>query len=402
MGYHNLNTGQLRERRRQQRRQDVAAPVGQTGIGHGDGLRIYDEGRIILDGPELQVILQLIEGRGFITYHAMNRAGLRADPAFWGDENVFVVAGPLRDDSTAPAGYGGSNLFLYHNRAVLSAGNSGPSPASLELQDTGNAWLYTPNGFLFIGEDGQARLYNDNGQVTVHPDGAVDVFGPNGTALTMAASGTVTARNGQAQMYLNPDGGFGLSGPAAMFTGGADGGWSAGAVGKAVMQGGPNGTFGLWAGSGQNVGLNSNTTVNGTLDVTGAKNFLMDHPEQPGHTIRYGSTESPHSLIQCRGRAEVGEGGTAVITFPDHFTAIVKPDTDVDVTLQPYGPDRAWCDVPTSAGTTIHGTAGTIVAWQALAERIGGDFTVVEEGSTAPAEPVPAGPIEPPTEQETH
>ena len=133
----------------------------------------------------------------------------------------------------------------------------------------------------------------------------------------------------------------------------------------------------------------------GDFSVTGAKNFLMDHPDLPDHTIRYGSTESPVSAIECRGRVTIGEDGTAPVEFPEHFAAIVKPGTDVDVWLSPYGPDPAWCDEPTETGTHIHGSPGTVVAWQAMAERIGGDFTVVEEGSTARAEP-----IQKPREQE--
>ncbi|WP_313816340.1 hypothetical protein [Citricoccus sp.] len=364
MGYNNVKTGNLREQRRQQRRQETSAPVGQTGIGHGDGLRVHGEGKIILDGEELTVTLWVVNGRGHITLSPTGRAGLLADPAFWADEGVFGVAGPRRNESTAPAGYGGSNLFLYATSAQLIAG-AGTTAA----------------GQVFVNQAGMAQFINANGQVTLHPDGAVDLYGPDGNSVTLTATGGAT---------------LGTSGSA--YSAGVNGAWSAGDASRAVIQGTNAGDLGLWAKLGENIHLNSSTLVNGNLTASGTKNFLMDHPNLEGHTIRYGSTESPHSLIQCRGRAAIGEDGTASVDFPEHFTAIVKPDTDVDVTLQSYGPDAAWCDVPTETGTIVHGVSGTVVAWQALAERIGGDFVVVEEGTTAPAEPVLADPEPAPTE----
>lgn len=320
MGYQNVKSGTLRAQRQQARRQAASAPVGQTGIGHGDGLRIYDGGKVILDGSDQKIIFQILGSGGFITYEAQDRAGLRADPAFWGNAQGFVVAGPLRDESTAGAGYGGSNLHLNATNGVLSAGQGGPTSAR-----------------VVVGDDGAIQL--------------------NGL-------------NAGAQFW-------------------ADGAWSAGSTDGVLMQAGASGGLGVWPGTG-------GMSVNGDFSVTGAKNFLMDHPDLPDHTIRYGSTESPVSAIECRGRVTISEDGTAPVEFPEHFAAIVKPGTDVDVWLSPYGPDAAWCELPTATGATIHGTPGAVVAWTTTAERTGGDFTVVEAGSTAPApRPQPPSPPEP-------
>lgn len=343
MGYQNVKSGTLRAQRQQARRQAASAPVGQTGIGHGDGLRIYDKGRVVVDGEIMKIILQVVQGEGHITLAPTDRAGLRADPAFWATKDMFVVAGPLRDGSQAATGYGGSNLFLHSTSAQITAGVGGPTTATVYVTDTG--W---------------ARMHNDLGSVRVTPSGQVAMFGPKADVV-MEADGT----------------------------------WSIGDRQAAVIQAVAGGGLRLYGG-GSRITAWGSFRVEGDQVVTGSKNFIMDHPEKPGWTIKYGATESPVSAIECRGRVTIGEDGTAPVEFPEHFAAIVKPGTDVDVWLSPYGPDAAWCELPTATGATIHGTPGAVVAWTTTAERTGGDFTVVEAGSTAPApRPQPPSPPEP-------
>lgn len=370
MAYHNLNTGDLREQRRQQRRQEVSAPVGQTGIGHGDGLRIYDEGNVTIDGEDNKIILQIFDRQAHITLHPMNRAGLRANPAFWASETVFTVAGPLRTESRAASGFGGSNLFLYANHVSLTAGAGSANP-----------------GWVRAYDDGMAASGNDNGTIVVWPDGAIDLFGQRDATAKLTADGWARLVTTAGELSLSPAGNVKLSGPGGSFSGNADGGWSVGDTDLAVIQGTTQRDVNVF---GNAINLNANTKVSGNFDVNGSKNFLMDHPEREGWTIRYGSTESPVSGIECRGRVTLDDDGLALVEFPDHYRAIIKPDTDVDVHLSAYGPDPAWCELPTTEGTTVHGTPGTVVAWHAHAERIGGDFTVLEEGTTTPPEPVPA------------
>ena len=331
MGYTNQKTGTLREVRRQQRRQATEAPVGQTSIGHGSGLRIYDEGRIILDGSDLQVIQEIRDGVAFIRFYPLSRGGLLADPAFWADENVFVAAGPRRSDSTAASGFGGSNLYLQATSAFLASGIGSSTSAQVTVTDTGRAAMSGPKG-----------------DMTIEPDGA----------------------------------------------------WSSGDRAGAVIQGIAGGGMRLYGG-GARITSFADFRVEGDQVVTGSKNFIMDHPGQPGYTIKYGATESPVSAIECRGRVTIGEDGTAPIEYPEHFAAIVKPDTDVDVSLTAYGPDPAWCDEPTRTGTTAHGTPGVVVAWKAYAERSGGDFVVVEPADAPPTGPAPSPSQAPPDEPAT-
>lgn len=349
MGYTNQQTGNLRQARMERRRQATEAPVGQTGIGHGDGLRIYDGGRVVVDGEIMKVILQVVQGEGHITLAPTDRAGLRADPAFWATKDMFVVAGPLRDGSQAASGYGGSNLFLHSTSAQITAGVGGPTTATVYVTDTG--W---------------ARMHNDLGSVRVTPSGQVAMFGPK-SDVVMEADGT----------------------------------WSIGDRQAAVIQAVAGGGLRLYGG-GSRITAWGSFRVEGDQVVTGSKNFIMDHPEKPGWTIKYGATESPVSAIQCRGRVTLDGAGLGLVELPEHFTAIVKPDTDVDVHLSAYGSDPAWCEPPTPEGTTVHGAPGAVVAWTATAERVGGDFAVVERAiiqSDAP-DPAPAETLTDPAPEE--
>lgn len=316
------------------------SPMESASIGRG-GTTVYDEGKITLDGSKIKLSLEVRDGEaGFIRYSPTNRAGLLADPAFWGDEQIFVVAGPRRTESKAVSGYGGSNVYLSATQGELLAGIGSTNQSGVRVED----------------------------------------------------SGWVRASNANANLNMSPAGNVGLTGPGAGFTGNEDGGWSVGDTNLAVIQGSTQRALNMF---GNAVNINATkTTVNGELAVTGAKNFLMDHPALEGHTIRYGSTESPVSAIECRGRVTIGKDGTATVEYPDHFSAIIKPGTDVDVSLSVYGPSVAWCDVPTYTGTVIHGTTGTVVGWKAYAERVGGDFTVVEAGTTEPPLPEPPAPVE--------
>lgn len=67
------------------------------------------------------------------------------------------------------------------------------------------------------------------------------------------------------------------------------------------------------------------------------KNFVVDHPERPGHRIVYSSLEGPEVGIYTRGVARLEEG-RAHIELPEHFAALAVPGT-VTVQLTPASVD---------------------------------------------------------------
>lgn len=428
MGYRNLNSGSIRQQRRQQSRLSTQAPVGGSSVGHGSGLRFYDGGELIIDGLNTGMRFRVADvGAGDsvsrLEFTMQDMTNISALPLIYqrsDDTSPYSLAfaGPLLHDSTARDGYGGSNLFLGGKHARLVAGYLGSSPAQIYMTDEGRVNISGPNARLTLSTDGHVGLYGPSAQLYMNADGSLGIndgngrnfwIGPNGNisfaadnnSLHLNSNGSVSLSGIRSSLLLNSDNSLSLtnqhgrgltvndSGEASIQGNGAvylgtgqggagynshsDGRFYIGSSGNAIIQGNANGSLSMWAPRG--------SQMNGDFTVAGEKNFIMNHPSKPGYTIKYASTESPVSGIEDRGRVTIGDDGTAEIVLPEHFTAIVKPDTDVDIILQPYGPNPAWCDPPTAEGTTVHGEPGTVVTWRAFAQRQAKGFNVVEKGT---------------------
>ena len=83
--------------------------------------------------------------------------------------------------------------------------------------------------------------------------------------------------------------------------------------------------------------FDGDVTVAGDLQVSGAKNFVADHPGEPGKIIAYTALEGPEASTFVRGSAEL-TGGRAVIALPEHF-GLVTAEEGLTVQLAPEG---AW------------------------------------------------------------
>jgi hypothetical protein len=115
------------------------------------------------------------------------------------------------------------------------------------------------------------------------------------------------------------------------------------------------------------------TTIYGGLNVSGTKNFIMDHPTKPDWELMHGSTESPVSGIEYWGTGVVGAKGTSQILLPKYFEALAKPgNRAVLVTSKRVG--VTWTDIANGA-VEVNGPPGTEYSWLVKAERIGGDFS---------------------------
>lgn len=69
--------------------------------------------------------------------------------------------------------------------------------------------------------------------------------------------------------------------------------------------------------------FDGNVTVNNNLDVTGDKNFKIDHPLDPaGKYLIHSCIESPDRLNVYSGNVTTDASGNAVITLPSYFAAI--------------------------------------------------------------------------------
>jgi hypothetical protein len=70
---------------------------------------------------------------------------------------------------------------------------------------------------------------------------------------------------------------------------------------------------------------NQGVFVQTDFSVTGAKNFVMDHPLAPADKLlRHACMESPEVLNVYSGTVALDEAGRAVIELPDYFEAINK------------------------------------------------------------------------------
>jgi hypothetical protein len=105
-----------------------------------------------------------------------------------------------------------------------------------------------------------------------------------------------------------------------------------------------------------------------SLDITGTKNFVSPHPENPGLEIRYASVEAPSVDVYFRGTASL-VNGSARIEVPDHFrftaregtymTTLTPLDSATPLRVAQEGPD----------GVVVQGAGNTRFHYVVYAER---------------------------------
>jgi hypothetical protein len=141
---------------------------------------------------------------------------------------------------------------------------------------------------------------------------------------------------------------------------------------------------------------NGPVLVIGGLTVSGTKNFVMDHPTQPGYMLKHASTESPHNGVEYWGSVTLDASGEAVVTLPDYFEALTYPDNrNVQVTAIGRATVPASADRISAGAFTVYGAAGQDVDWLVKAVRKSTnpdepiDFEVVSVKDTAAPPPPP-------------
>jgi hypothetical protein len=159
---------------------------------------------------------------------------------------------------------------------------------------------------------------------------------PGATAAGVYGHNFSTTANGYGVRGHHDGGGVGVYGEATsdMGTGvygNATGNARFGVYGSAALSTGTHryGVYGVASGITNKIAVfasNPDSSAffgNGSMHITGFKNFEIDHPLDPENkTLRHYCTESPEPLNVYRGRAMLDEEGVAWIDLPDYFEAI--------------------------------------------------------------------------------
>ena len=112
--------------------------------------------------------------------------------------------------------------------------------------------------------------------------------------------------------------------------------------------------------------------VDGSLSVTGSKNFAMEHPAKPGKQLTHASTESPHNGVEywSDGFIEIPEEGVATVTLPEYFEALTADDHRA-ITVTAGSPDAGlWVEPITDGAFVVHGAPGALFTWVVKARRV--------------------------------
>jgi Tfp pilus assembly protein FimT len=214
------------------------------------------------------------------------------------------------------SGWGGFNWYVV-------APNANPGNPLMTLDYTGaltvlhftlpsatnNLEISQDGGSTFIDGGAGGRLlintHRDGGILAVHGAFSCDAngaFGGNCQAGTFLCPGSGFMTGGGNNLILNP---------------------ASGTTGTIMLNWNNSATGGTWFGNGSSVPVAS---VSGTGVISGsAKNFVIPHPLDPTKHLTHSAIEGPEHGVYYRGEGETS-GGIAMITLPDYFEALVRPE----------------------------------------------------------------------------
>lgn len=137
-----------------------------------------------------------------------------------------------------------------------------------------------------------------------------------------------------------------------------------------------------------------NLRITGGLQVSGTKNFVMQHPTETGWILRHASTESPVNGVEYWGESYIEPEGTVIVKLPRYFEALTKA-SNRNVQLTPIDHPAALAASRIVGGEfTVTGPPGAEFTWLVKAERASqpGDWPIdflAEESGIVPPPPVP-------------
>ena len=124
------------------------------------------------------------------------------------------------------------------------------------------------------------------------------------------------------------------------------------------------------------VGVNVTSPSTYQLEVSGSfaattKSFVIDHPTNEKHKIRYACLEGPENSVYVRGKTS-----DSVIELPDYWTGLVHDDS-ITVNVTPIGNHKVWVESINNNSVTI-GSNGSEYFYTVFAERKDVDKLEVE------------------------
>jgi hypothetical protein len=327
-----------------------------------------------------------------------------------GDVSLGVASGGITSDLLATSAVTQTNLAdgAVTTGKISAAGSSSgqvltasggavswQTAPGITLPYQGVFTLTDPGTVLYLRNDGPAAalmglsqgnvaIWGDNG-----PTYAFTGPGPVGVAGSSTSGSGVSgmSQTGPGVTGRGSPGIYGFGSPIAVLgeSGGGDGvrGVSTNAYGVHGMSTNGDGIFGETNAAGKSgvyavntnpagyaAAFNGRVQVNGDLNVTGTKNFYIEHPLEPGRMLVHAAVESSEVLNVYSGNVRLDADGAATVELAAWFEAI---NADVRYQLTPVGAAAPGLHVVEEvAGNRFRiagGPAGIKVSWQLTAVR---------------------------------
>ncbi len=287
---------------------------------------------------------------------------------------VGVRARSVSAGNTTPAIQAETNSSTTGNSGIMSQSTGAAYAIAGQLTSTGTAFaaIHGNNqrtsggagvdGQGFNGVTGQTTLVQGSGVFGLHNNPANGVNIAGGIVNSGITSLGFYGNLGQTQ-YRSGYGVYGLNTNEIGATANAVGVGGMGFYGIYGASSNPSEGFGI-------VSANDLGVAQG-LYVTGAKNFRIDHPQDPANKyLSHAAMESPEVLNVYRGNVVADASGNAVVELPSYFASINK---DFSYILTPVGGAAPELHVAAEIKENTFIIAGAKprmkISWQVTAER---------------------------------
>jgi hypothetical protein len=348
--------------------------------------------RSIAAGPTLPVV-----GGGTIG-RLTKLTGFTSSNSFIGDSTIFesklglvgigtdsptsrlTVAGLIEStmggfkfpDGTVQTTSANGALFEVVHDATLVGNGSQGSPLGVAVPLILVGSVDFPNGVIRVTNTGLGGV----GVRASGGPGGVGVRAAGGDSLDQIGGNAVQAFGGSSNLNLGGRGVNAFGGDSANSSGGE------GVIAQAGNGGGAGNSGGIGIEARAGVGLNGATDglagrfiggveIMGDLNVTGSKNFKIDHPLDPENKYLYhAAIESAEALNIYSGNVRLESNGEAVIRLPEWFQAINR---DFRYSLTPIGASASDLfiseEITNNQFRIAGGVAGLKVSWQVTGVR---------------------------------